>query len=192
MNIIHNFSLRPHIIYDAGFPFSLNRVLTSETYQHFYYFMKFTFRYGKPCQRQLSHNLYVCLFYVLCTHGFAYTNAIHCIPGEAYMRLIAASCKAGPGATPMCIFEICLWRILILEFADRCYFWNSTYGLPLWHFYIEIVKFLKLSCQGSNLCPTRISQDILDLKVSPAWIEPATFRLVSWSLHQYTIDLSCK
>ncbi len=26
---------------------------------------------------------------------------MHCNPGEAYMRLITATCEAGPGATPM-------------------------------------------------------------------------------------------
>jgi hypothetical protein len=40
---------------------------------------------------------------------------VHCIPGEAYMRLITASSEAGPGATPMCTFEVCMRRILILD-----------------------------------------------------------------------------
>jgi hypothetical protein len=35
---------------------------------------------------------------------------MHCNPSEAYMRLITASCEAGPGA-----FEICMRRILILD-----------------------------------------------------------------------------
>ncbi len=42
-------------------------------------------------------------------------SVVHCNPGEADMRLITASCEAGPGATPTCTFEICTWRILILD-----------------------------------------------------------------------------
>jgi hypothetical protein len=42
-------------------------------------------------------------------------SLLHCIPGEAYMRLITASCEAGPGATPMCTFDVCMRRILILD-----------------------------------------------------------------------------
>jgi hypothetical protein len=110
----------------------------------------------------------------------------HCNPGEAYVRLITASCEAGPGATPMCTFLICTWRILILEFADRCYFWNSTFDLSKCHLYREMVRILKISCQGSILRPTRFSQYILELKVFPARIELANFRSDSRSLHQYT------
>ncbi len=54
-----------------------------------------------------------CAFFVL--RNFAAPKRLQCNPGEAYMRLITASCEAGPGATPMCTFEICMWRILILD-----------------------------------------------------------------------------
>ncbi len=118
--------------------------------------------------------------------------SLHCNPGEAYVRLITASCEAGPGATPICTFQICIWRILILEFADRFYFCNSTFDLSKCHLYREMVRILKISCQGSNLRPTRFSQYVIDLKVFPARIEPATFRSVSRSLHQYTKKLSYK
>jgi hypothetical protein len=36
---------------------------------------------------------------------------------------------ACPGTTHMYTFEICIWSILILVFADRCYFQNSTFDL---------------------------------------------------------------
>jgi hypothetical protein len=111
-----------------------------------------------------------------------YTVALHCNPGEAYMLLITASCEAGPGSTHMCTFEIFIWRILILEFADRCYFQNSTFDLSKLHLYFKIVKLLMLSYQGLNLHPMRISEFALNLKVSPARIEPRIFWLGSSSL----------
>jgi hypothetical protein len=90
----------------------------------------------------------------------------------------------------MCTFEIFIWRILILELADRCYFKNSTFDLSKLHLYFKIVNFLKLSTQGSNLHSMRISEFALNLKVSPARIEPRIFWLERSSLHQYTIELS--
>jgi hypothetical protein len=54
--------------------------------------------------------------YVASLHSFIASRAqLHCNPGEAYMRLITASCEAGPGAMLMCTFEICMRRILILD-----------------------------------------------------------------------------
>ncbi len=97
---------------------------------------------------------------------------VHCNPSEAYMLLVTASCEAGPGSTHMCTFETFIWRILILEFADRCYFQFSTFDLSKLHLYFKIVNFLKLSYQGSNFHPMRISEFALNLKVSPARIEP--------------------
>jgi hypothetical protein len=117
---------------------------------------------------------------------------IHCNPGEAYMLLITASCEASPASMHMCTFEIFIWRILILEFADRCYFKNSTFDLSKLHLYFKIVNFLELSTHGSNLHSMRISEFALNLKVSPARIELRIFWLGSSSLHQYTIGLSSK
>ncbi len=77
----------------------------------------------------------------------------HCKPGEAYTRLITASCEAGPGTTHMCTFEICIRTLLILDFAARCVFHNSIFGLSKCYLYIEFRKYLKLSCQGSNHHP---------------------------------------
>jgi hypothetical protein len=64
----------------------------------------------------------------------------HCNPGEAYMLLITASCETGPASMHMCTFEIFIWRILILEFADRCYFKNSTFDLSKLHLYFKFVN----------------------------------------------------
>ncbi len=91
------------------------------------------------------------------------------------MLLITASCEAVPGSRHMYTFEICIWRILILEFDDRCYFQNSIFDLSKLHLYLKIVNLLKLSYQGSNLHPMRISEDALNLKVSPARIELRIF-----------------
>ncbi len=49
----------------------------------------------------------------------------HCKPGKVYSRFITATCEAGPGTTHMCTFEICVWSLQILGFADRCVFNNS-------------------------------------------------------------------
>ncbi len=54
---------------------------------------------------------------------------LHCKPGEANTRLITASCEAGPGTTHMWILEICIRSLLILDFAARCVFHNSIFGL---------------------------------------------------------------
>jgi hypothetical protein len=108
------------------------------------------------------------------------------------MLLITASCEAGPASMNMCTFEIFIWKILIFEFADRCYFKNCTFDLSKLHLYFKIVNFLKLSYQGSNLHSMRITEYGLNLKVSPARIEPRIFWIGSSSLHQYTIGLSYK
>jgi hypothetical protein len=78
---------------------------------------------------------------------------IHCKPGEAYTRLITASCEAGPGTTHMWILDICKRSLLILEFATRYVFHNSIFGLSKCYLYMEFRKYLKLSCQGSNRHP---------------------------------------
>jgi hypothetical protein len=44
----------------------------------------------------------------------------------------------------MYTFEICIWSILILGYADRCYFQNSIFGLSKYHLYIEIMIYLTL------------------------------------------------
>ncbi len=54
----------------------------------------------------------------------------HSKPGEAYTYLLTASREAGPGTTHMCIFEICLWSLLIHEFDDSCYLHNFIFDLP--------------------------------------------------------------
>ncbi len=117
----------------------------------------------------------------LFTHFFIRHYTV--IPAK-HLCVSSATCKAGPGAMPMWILDICIWSFLILQFVDRCYFRNSTFDLSKWHLYIKILMFLKLSCQGLNLRPKSISQDILDLKLFPARLEPPTFRLASRSLHQ--------
>ncbi len=73
-------------------------------------------------------------------------GSLHGKPGEAYTRLITASCEAGPGTTHMCTFEICAWSLQILEIADRCVFHNSIFGLSKCHLYIDFMKNLKSSC----------------------------------------------
>ncbi len=77
----------------------------------------------------------------------------HGKPGEAYTRLITASCEAGPGTTHMCTFEICVWSLQILEIADRCVFHNSIFGSSKCHLYIDFMKKLKSSCQESSHQP---------------------------------------
>jgi hypothetical protein len=81
------------------------------------------------------------------------SDATHCKPGEAYTRLITATCEAGPGTTHMCTFEICVWSLHILEIADRCVFHNSIFGSSKCHLYIDFMKNLKSSCQDSNHHP---------------------------------------
>jgi hypothetical protein len=78
---------------------------------------------------------------------------LHCKPCEAYTRLITASCEAGPGTTHMWRLDFCIRSLLILDFAARCVFHNSIFGLPKCYLYIEVRKYLKLSCQGSNHHP---------------------------------------
>jgi hypothetical protein len=69
--------------------------------------------------------------------------------------LITATCEAGPETKHMCTstFEICLWSLQILGFVNRCVFNNSIFGLSKCNLYIEIMKYLKSSCQGSNHHP---------------------------------------
>ncbi len=57
------------------------------------------------------------------------TGIQHCKPGEVYTRLKTAFSEGGPGKTHMCILEICMWSLLILEFTERCYFRNSMLDL---------------------------------------------------------------
>jgi hypothetical protein len=89
-----------------------------------------------------------------------------------------------------------MWRLdffirsfLILEFAARCVFHNSIFGLSKCYLYIEVRKYLKLSCQGSNHHPFNNLWQILISKVSQVGVEPITFRLRSSSLYHYTIVL---
>ncbi len=77
----------------------------------------------------------------------------HCKPCEAYTCLKTASCEAGPGTTHMWILDICIRSLLIHDFSDRCVFHNSIFGLLKCYLYIEVRKYLKLSCQGSNHHP---------------------------------------
>ncbi len=139
----------------------------------------------------LSVTLFIYVYIKLFEAAPALLGLLHCIPDEAYMRVITASCEAGPGATPMCMY---IWSLYEENtnpwFSDRCFFWNSTFGLWKWHLYIKLVKLLKFSCQGSNLRPKGNSQDILEIKVSSARNEPATLGLEGSSLHHYTMDLS--
>jgi hypothetical protein len=116
-------------------------------------------------------------------------GVLHCKPGEVYMRLITATCEAGPGTTHMCTFEICVWSLEILEFADRCVFNNSIFGLSKCHLYIEIMKYLKSSCQGSNHHPFNGLWSISVIKVSPVKLDPTTFRSTKSSLYHYTMAL---
>ncbi len=45
-------------------------------------------------------------------------------PSEVYMRLITASYKVGSGTKHMCVLEICMWSLQILESVDGCVFHN--------------------------------------------------------------------
>ncbi len=81
----------------------------------------------------------------------------HGKPGEAYTRLKTASCEAGPGTTHMCTLEICIWSLHIPNNADRCAFNNSIFDFWKSYLYIDPVKFLNLSCQGSNHHPSNNS-----------------------------------
>ncbi len=63
-------------------------------------------------------------------------SSMHCKPGEAYTRLITASCEAGPGTMHMWILEICIWSLQILEIAARYVFNNSLFGLSKCYLYI--------------------------------------------------------
>jgi hypothetical protein len=94
------------------------------------------------------------LLKIFCLATLFTTGHTHCIPGEAYMCLITASCETGPGTMHMCIPEICMWSSQILGFTDRCVFHNSIFSFfskfPL---YIGIMKQLKLPYQGWNHHP---------------------------------------
>jgi hypothetical protein len=100
------------------------------------------------------------------------TAIIHCKTGEMYTRLITATCEAGPGTTHMCTFEICVWSLQILWFADRCVFSNSIYGWSKCHLFIEILKHLKSSCHGSNHHPFNVLWSISVSTVCPVRIDP--------------------
>ncbi len=117
-------------------------------------------------------------------------NLSHCKPGEAYTHLITASCKVGPGTTHMCTFEICMWSLQILEFADRCVFHTSIFRLSKCHLYREIMKYLKSSCQGSNHHSFNGLWSFSVSKIALVRIEPLTFSSCNSSLHHYTIVLS--
>jgi hypothetical protein len=65
-----------------------------------------------------------------------YTVELHCKAGEAYTRLITATCEAGPGTTHMWILDICIRSLLILEFVARCAFHNSIFGLSKCYLYV--------------------------------------------------------
>ncbi len=83
------------------------------------------------------------------------TTMIHCKPGEAYTSLKTASCEEGLGTTHMCTLEICIWSLQIPNNAGRCAIKNSTFGFSKCYFYIDPLKYLKLSCQGSNYHPSK-------------------------------------
>ncbi len=117
------------------------------------------------------------------------TVPLHCKASEVYTRLITATCEAGPGTTHMCTFEICVWNLQILGFADRCVFSNSIYGWSKCHLYIEILKHLKSSCQGLNHHPFNVLWSISVSKVSPVRINPTTFGSTSSSHNHYTMAL---
>jgi hypothetical protein len=97
-------------------------------------------------------------------------QSVICKPGEAYTLLKTASCEAGQGTTHICTFEICIWSLQILEIADRCAFYNSTFGFSKCPLYIEIMKNLNLSWPGSNHHPLNSSWSVLVSKASPAGI----------------------
>jgi hypothetical protein len=113
-------------------------------------------------------------------------------PGEVYMYLITASCILGSGTMHMCILEICICGLQILEFADRRVFHNSVFDLSKCQLYIEIIKYLKQPCQESNQHPLNSQWSISVLKVSLIWIKPSTFWSNSSSLHHYTMVFSYK
>ncbi len=56
--------------------------------------------------------------------GFTLTGEPHCQQCEEFTRLKTASCEAGPETTHMCILEICIWSLHILENANRCVYNN--------------------------------------------------------------------
>jgi hypothetical protein len=92
----------------------------------------------------------------LYSHSYLYFSP-HCKPGEAYTRLITASCEAGPGTTHMCTQGICLWSLQIPNNADKCALDYSIFGFSKYYLYIDPMKNLKLSCQGSNHHPSNNS-----------------------------------
>ncbi len=122
-------------------------------------------------------------------HGYHLYLALHCKPGEVYARLITATCEAGPGTTHMCTFEICVWSLQILKFADRCVFSNSIYGLSKCHLYIEIMKHQSHPAKDRTTIPSMSFWSISASNVSPARIDPTTFRSTSSSLNHYTMAL---
>ncbi len=66
--------------------------------------------------------------------------AAHCKPGEAYTRLITATCEVGPGTTHLWILEICIWSLQILEITARFVFHNSIFGFSKCYLYSEFRK----------------------------------------------------
>jgi hypothetical protein len=62
---------------------------------------------------------------------------VHCKPGEAYTRLITATCEAGPGTTHMWILEICIWSLQTIEITARYVLHNSIFGFSKYYLYIE-------------------------------------------------------
>ncbi len=109
-------------------------------------------------------------------------------------KCIRISCRIlrnGPrdNAEMYSTWEIYIWSSLILEFADRCYFYNSILDLLQCYLYIEIMKFLKLSCQGSNHHHSRNLCLVSNLNESPACLEPVTLWSLSSSLYLYTFIL---
>jgi hypothetical protein len=72
--------------------------------------------------------------------------------------------------------EVVLGLCRLFLDAPKKYRAIEVWRIPL---YFKIVNFLKLSYQGSNLYPMRISEYALNLKVSPARIEPRNFCLGS-------------
>ncbi len=109
---------------------------------------------------------------------------LHCKPGKANKPLKTASSEAGIRTTLMCSLEFWMWSLLTMNLLI-----DENVQTPECHLYLEIMKCLTLSCQGSIHHPSSSPCFICILKVSPAEIELPNCSS-KWSYrHHYTMGL---
>jgi hypothetical protein len=63
----------------------------------------------------------------------------------------------------MCTLETCIWSLQIPNNVDRCALNNSIFGFSKCYLYIDPMKYLKLSSQGSNHHPSNRAHGLIQI-----------------------------